>query len=111
MLAVRHGERFRRDFQNRPRKRCMNARDAHDNLSGLERTSPYESLRVVEEVVREFALFDLHGEGSSTRRTSGRRSYASPSDRTVTSDSSRNVAAQRVGTVFSFSWTGPSPSR
>src|SRR2546422_6427074 len=107
---IRGGEWFRGDFRDRPRECRVDARDAHDHLSGFEETCPHESLRVVQKVVRELAVFDLHGVRSSRTRTSARRSSASPSDRTLSSDSSRSVTAPRDGTSSSFTRTGPPPS-
>src|SRR5881409_185500 len=107
---VRGGERFRGDLRDRPCERRMDAGDAHDHLSEFEEACPYESLRVVEKVVRKLAVFNLHGVRSSRTRTSARRSSASPSDRTLSSDSSRSVTAPREGTSSSSTRTGPPPS-
>src|SRR5438876_4970261 len=48
------------DFGNPPRNRCIDARDADESLPRIRRTSPDESLRIIEEVIREFAAIDLH---------------------------------------------------
>src|SRR5437867_4019495 len=105
--GVRDSERFGCDLHDRPRECREDAGNPDDKVPGHEGASPDESLRVVEEVVRELTVFDFHEEGSSTRRTSARRSSASASDRTLSSGASESVAAPRGNTVAPFTLTGP----
>src|SRR5881296_2253594 len=105
--GVRDSERFGCDLHDRPRECREDAGNPDDKVPGHEGASPDESLRVVEEVVRELTVFDFHEEGSSTRRTSARRSSASASDRTLSSGASKSVAAPRGNTVAPFTLTGP----
>src|SRR5881296_732827 len=105
--GVRDSERFGCDLHDRPRECREDAGNPDDKVPGHEGASPDESLRVVEEVVRELTVFDFHEEGSSTRRTSARRSSASASDRTLSSGASKSVAAPRGDTVAPFTLTGP----
>src|SRR6058998_1824070 len=104
--GVRDSERFRSDLHDRARERPEDAGNPHDEVPGFERAGPDESLRLVEEVVRELTVFDFHESGSSTRRTSARRSSASASDRTL-SGASESVAAPRGDTVAPLTRTGP----
>src|SRR2546422_1040483 len=105
--GVRDSERFGCDLHDRPRECREDAGNPDDKVPGHEGASPDESLRVVEEVVRELTVFDFHEEGSSTRRTSARRSSVSASDRTLSSGASKSVAAPRGNTVAPFTLTGP----
>src|SRR2546425_9690766 len=109
--GVRDSERFRGDLHDGARERREDAGNPDDQVPGFDAASPDESLRVVEEVVRELTVFDLHEEGSSTRRTSARRSSASALDRTLSSGASESVAAPRGDTVAPFTRTGPPPRR
>src|SRR3989440_12106490 len=65
VLDARGPARYLRDPSGNGR---VDARDAHLDVPGGQRSSPDEPVRIVEEVVREFATLDLHPNPLDRRR-------------------------------------------